>query len=60
MKKIYESKNYFDKVSLEDVISNLPEEIDISQVKVVPVYLTSGDHDLNVMLGFKFIAYEEN
>jgi hypothetical protein len=60
MKKIYESKNYFDNVSLEDIINNLPDGIDISQVTAIPVYLISGDHDINMMIGFKFVVYEEN
>ena len=60
MKKIYESKNYFDNVSLEDIINNLPDGIDISQVTAIPVNLVSGDHDINIMIGFKFVVYEEN
>ena len=59
MKKIYESKNYVQPVKLLEILNNLPEEIEWSSVKVIPVYATYGEFGLSEMIGFKFVAYKE-
>jgi len=60
MKKLYESKNYVQPVMMLEVLNNIPEEIEWSQVKVIPVYAAYGEFGLSEMIGFKFVAYENN
>jgi len=59
MKKLYESKNFFEAKSLEEILEQIPEHLDRSKLMVAPVYLTDGYKDLNVMIGFKFVIYGE-
>jgi len=58
MKKLYESKNYIKPVGLTEILNNIPEDVELSQVKVVPVYVVYGEFELSEMVGFKFVAFE--
>ena len=60
MKKLYESKNYVQPVKMLEVLNSIPEEVEWSQVKVIPVYATYGEFGLSEMVGFKFVAYEND
>lgn len=60
MNKLYESRNYVQPVSILEVLNNLPENIEWSQVKIIPVYAVYGEFGLSEMVGFKFVAYENN
>jgi len=59
MNKLYESRNVFETITLEEIEKELPEGLKLSQVKVVPVYATYGEYGLNELVGFKFVVYDE-
>lgn len=59
MKKLYESKNYTQPVAMLEALKDLPEDIEWSQVKIIPVFMAYGEFGMAEMVGFKFVAYEK-
>ena len=54
--KIYEGKTIVSPTSMRDILSEIPSEIGLEEIKIIPVYnvLSSGGSEL---VGFKAVAY---
>jgi len=58
MKRKYESRVFSKPVKLMEVLNDMPEDVEWSEVSLIPVFMVTPEYGISDMVGYRFIAYE--